>query len=319
MVIPLTTVDPLGTITIATPCHVPWREMSGDHRSRHCRQCERQVYDLSAMTTAESLELFGDPTQRPCIRLYRRSDGRVMTADCPVGIRARIWRRLRRRAAWAGSLFAVLFLQSCRNYTQGLWGEPPSREPDYPLLCKDGPKQGKEVVVALFITTNPAIGPISAGTEETLSSNIAKKVPELSKESPNPQKLTVLDHQKINQFKNRNPAWESKNPAELGQKLGVDFVLTIRVEKMSLYQLDSQNRHYQGAADVKVDVYDVNAVPGQAKYSYLLPFNYPRTHPIPVDTMPQKRFEQDFFEHLATEIAIKHVMHKISSGIEENN
>ena len=29
------------------------------------------------------------------------------------------WRRLRRRAAWAASLFAVLFLQACRTATQG--------------------------------------------------------------------------------------------------------------------------------------------------------------------------------------------------------
>ena len=64
-------------------------------------------------------------------------------------------------------------------------------------------------------------------------------------------------------------------------------------------------------------IYDVNAGAGEPKYSYVLPFTYPRTHPIPVDTMPQKRFKQDFFDHLATEIAMRHIRHKDSLEVEE--
>ena len=110
MAIPLPTLDVLETLTIATPCTVPWDEMSGDDRTRFCGRCRRHVFDLSAMTTAEASDLLGAPGGRPCVRLYRRPDGRVMTADCPVGVRARIWRR----AVWAASLFALLFLPACR-------------------------------------------------------------------------------------------------------------------------------------------------------------------------------------------------------------
>jgi hypothetical protein len=120
MAIPLPTIDPLDAITIATPCNVPWREMRGNDRSRFCGQCQKRVFDLSAMTTAEATALLGDPDNRPCMRLYRRPDGRVMTSDCPVGIRARIWRQLRRRTAWAASLFAMLFLPSCKTATMGM-------------------------------------------------------------------------------------------------------------------------------------------------------------------------------------------------------
>jgi hypothetical protein len=120
MAIPLPALDALDAITIATPCDIPWGEMRGDDRFRFCGQCRRQVFDLSAMTTAEAKELLGDPGNLPCVRLYRRPDGRVMTADCPVGLRTRIWRRLRRRAAWAASLFAMLFLPACKTLSQGL-------------------------------------------------------------------------------------------------------------------------------------------------------------------------------------------------------
>ena len=120
MAIPLPTLDPLDAITIATPCTVPWREMRGDERSRFCGQCQKRVYDLSALTTAEATELLGDQGNRPCIRLYRRPDGRVLTADCPVGLSNRVWLRLQKRAAWAASLFAMLFLPACKQAFQGM-------------------------------------------------------------------------------------------------------------------------------------------------------------------------------------------------------
>jgi hypothetical protein len=117
MPIPLPTLDALESITIATPCAVPWGTMSGDDRSRFCDQCQRQVFDLSAMTRAEAVALLADLGRRPCVRLYRRPDGRVLTSDCPAGVRVRVWRGLRRRAAWAASLFAMVLLPACR--TQG--------------------------------------------------------------------------------------------------------------------------------------------------------------------------------------------------------
>jgi hypothetical protein len=120
MAIPLPTIDVLESLTIPTPCNVPWDEMQGDDRSRLCGQCKRQVFDLSEMTTAEATELLADPTNRPCVRFYRRPDGRVMTTDCPVGLRGRIWRQLRRRASWVASLFAMLFLPACRTPFMGM-------------------------------------------------------------------------------------------------------------------------------------------------------------------------------------------------------
>lgn len=135
MTIPLPTLAGLDPLVIPTPCTVPWGQLQGDDRSRFCGQCQRQVFDLSAMTTAETVELLSDPTNRPCVHLYRRSDGRVMTTDCPVGLRARVGRRLRRRAAWAGSLFAMLSLPSCRTAMQGSPGIGPG---DYSRAIENG-------------------------------------------------------------------------------------------------------------------------------------------------------------------------------------
>jgi hypothetical protein len=123
----------LNSITIASPCQVAWEGMDGDEQIRFCARCSRQVFDLSLLSTAEVTKLLDDEGGTPCVRLHRRSDGRVMTADGPVDVRDAILRRLRRHAAWAASLFALLFFPGCRSFvTQGFpvrHIEPPPTAP----------------------------------------------------------------------------------------------------------------------------------------------------------------------------------------------
>lgn len=111
------TLDVLNAIEVASPCAVSWEGMRGDERVRSCDQCQQRVYDLAEMTTAAANELLGSAGSQPCVRFYRGRDGQMVTADSPAGLPGMIWRRLRRHAAWAASLFAVLFFPGC---TQGL-------------------------------------------------------------------------------------------------------------------------------------------------------------------------------------------------------
>src|SRR5262245_1344011 len=85
--------SPLDEIRIASPCRVPWGSMQGDDRVRHCSECKLQVYNIAALPRDEAEELL-QRTGRLCLRLFRRSDGTVLTQDCPVG-----WRAVRRKAA----------------------------------------------------------------------------------------------------------------------------------------------------------------------------------------------------------------------------
>lgn len=117
MVVPLPVVNALDAVAIPTHCPVSWDEMEGNDRTRFCAQCQQKVHDVSELTTAEAIALLG-AEKPPCLRIYRRDDGRVMTADCATR-RERVWKWLGRRSAWAASLFAVLFLSGCRTATQG--------------------------------------------------------------------------------------------------------------------------------------------------------------------------------------------------------
>jgi hypothetical protein len=79
-------------LTIETPCKMRWDEMTGDARVRHCGACQLNVYNVSEMSTSE-VEALLQPGGRVCARVYRRSDGTVVTGDC-----RRVWREQRAEA-----------------------------------------------------------------------------------------------------------------------------------------------------------------------------------------------------------------------------
>jgi hypothetical protein len=194
----------------------------------------------------------------------------------------------------------------------------PKVSAEYPLTFKDGPKKNKdEIVVAMFVTVAPGSGPLFAGVEGKLAGDLAKKLPEMAKEYK--QKIVVREPAQVNRFKMNNKNWNLMSPAEWGRKLDADYVIEINLKNMSLYQPGSLNNLYEGHAEVEVSVYDVDAGAGDPKYSYVHPYSYPRTGMLDATTLPVNRFKQDFMEHLATELAMKHVDHKQGSGIAEGS
>jgi hypothetical protein len=72
---------PLHVISIAQPCREDWSAMSPVSRARFCAHCQRQVHDLSTMTTAEADDLLCRAAGRLCVRYRAAPDGRVATLD----------------------------------------------------------------------------------------------------------------------------------------------------------------------------------------------------------------------------------------------
>src|SRR5689334_23652874 len=85
--------SPLENIRIASPCSANWNEMYGNDRMRFCGQCKLNVYNLSGMSREEAENLVTNAEGRLCVRFYRRTDGTVITENCPVG-----WARVKQRA-----------------------------------------------------------------------------------------------------------------------------------------------------------------------------------------------------------------------------
>jgi hypothetical protein len=85
--------------------------MEGDDQCRFCSLCQKNVYNLTGLSDAESRQLIEEKDGRVCVRFYQRSDGTVLSSNCPVGA-ADGRRRIRQRVtalAFAGFVAAGIW------------------------------------------------------------------------------------------------------------------------------------------------------------------------------------------------------------------
>jgi len=94
-------------IRIASPCKAEWNGMRGDNRLRYCAECHLNVYDFSSMSKAEIDDLLDNREGRICGRFYQRSDGTVLTQNCPVGLRRAFRNASRLAASFLSAAFAL--------------------------------------------------------------------------------------------------------------------------------------------------------------------------------------------------------------------
>ncbi len=97
--------------------------MEGDHVVRFCGECKKNVYDLRYMSRAEGEALLLKSGEA-CVRMARRADGTVITADCPVGRADQRKKAAAVAAVGAGLIAATALLWKVRSEP------PPSSELD---------------------------------------------------------------------------------------------------------------------------------------------------------------------------------------------
>ncbi len=115
--------DFLNSIYIASPCEVQWKDMDGSDQVRFCKSCKKNVFNISAMSTNDAVKLLTENTQeRPCVKLYKRADGTLITDNCPVGLRKARERCL--KVAAKILFFIGLSVLAQKVQAQGLVGAP---------------------------------------------------------------------------------------------------------------------------------------------------------------------------------------------------
>jgi hypothetical protein len=97
----------LSNVSIASPCNADWSQMAGDERVRFCGSCQKNVYNISAMTAEEADRLIAQKEGELCVRYYKRADGTILTADCAVGVRKKRVRRAVAGLAFGTGLMAA--------------------------------------------------------------------------------------------------------------------------------------------------------------------------------------------------------------------
>jgi len=112
----------LEGLRVASPCPAKWEDMVGDDRVRFCGSCAKNVYDLSAMTRDEAERFVASRTEAVCVTFRRRADGRVLTSDCPVGVRRR--RRFGVGVVAFAAVAAAVTMATSRPLVSSGAGEP---------------------------------------------------------------------------------------------------------------------------------------------------------------------------------------------------
>jgi hypothetical protein len=115
-------ISPLDNVKLAYPCKTTWDSMAGDDRVRYCDKCQLNVYNLSGMTKQQAEKTVSSTEGRLCVSFYRRTDGTILTQNCPVGLAA-VKQRVANTVSLALSVLVTFFT------AVGLYSFFPKTEP----------------------------------------------------------------------------------------------------------------------------------------------------------------------------------------------
>lgn len=95
----------LDRICIAMPCSMDWDSMQGNDEVRLCGGCNKNVYNISAMSKQRAEKILSN-TEKPCLHIIRKQDGSIVTDECPNWLKPirRTWKNC---IGIAVSIFAV--------------------------------------------------------------------------------------------------------------------------------------------------------------------------------------------------------------------
>jgi len=147
--------SPLDNLKIASPCSASWNEMYGNERKRFCGDCKLNVYNLSGMTRDDAEQLLASSEGRLCVRYYRRSDGTILTKDCPVG-----WAKMRQRlSVYATAAFSLVLTFLTGVFFVSLFRRADVAGPGLPTIFAVPTPEPLMGAVAI----NPTMGKIEMG------------------------------------------------------------------------------------------------------------------------------------------------------------
>jgi hypothetical protein len=132
----------LNKVQINQPCSTAWESMAGDDRSRFCSECDKIVYNLSAMTRREAEALVREADGKLCARLVRDTNGSIVTVSEPIGLNL-----VKLRASkWAGAVVATML-----SFSNQVNGQTPIQRNEPQMVHSEQPtKKGS--------TTSPQHG-----------------------------------------------------------------------------------------------------------------------------------------------------------------
>lgn len=90
----------------ASSCSIQWEDMTGTDEFRLCQQCKLYVYDFKDMNYEEACLSVFKREAKGDVQLWKRSDGKFLTVDCPEGVK----KKRTKVMMWVGSALAVMVI-----------------------------------------------------------------------------------------------------------------------------------------------------------------------------------------------------------------
>ena len=102
----------LDAVDVPVPCSESWDEMTGGEKQRFCASCEKDIHNISAMTSREARKLLYESNEKLCIRIEKDADGKIKTLKKQL-------HQITRRAPIAASVLSASLTFSALTYAQG--------------------------------------------------------------------------------------------------------------------------------------------------------------------------------------------------------
>jgi hypothetical protein len=112
----------------------------------------------------------------------------------------------------------------------------------------------------------------------------------------NEDKVSLIPIGKVQEFKNTHPGWQDMHPAEVGALFKVDYVISLEINSVSLYETGSAHMMYRGRSSVSVTLIEVkkpDEVPERNEFTCVYPTEAKGPEPVEPET-PPARFREKF-------------------------
>jgi hypothetical protein len=213
---------------------------------------------------------------------------------------------LRRRTILL-SLWGSILIVGC-SFPQSLYFiMPEAKDPaDLKRLADPDGKKEVKVVLWTYMALDPREEFIQA--DRRLAAMLAEELHRLSEE--NKEKVTIVRPNLVEQYKSRHSNWQALEPAKVGHDFNADYVVSLEINKLSLYEPKANQQIYRGQTEILVSVVDMKNPdePQQKEFTDRYPTEA-RGDMTPLDITPYQ-FRDKFLEHVAKRLAFYFVDHK---------
>jgi hypothetical protein len=213
-----------------------------------------------------------------------------------------------RRRGFLLSMCGVAMAVGC-NFPSGLYFlMPEAKEPaEYKRVASDDKKKEVKVVIWTYSALDPRLEFIQA--DRQLTDLLAKQIDQLSKE--NEEKVKVISPRRVEEYKNMNPNWKSLDPEQVGQFFKADYVISLEINQLSLYEPNAHETLLRGRARILVSLVDIKN-PDETLQPHEFSDTYPEEMRGAYDSldMHPMQFRQMFLQHLARRLSYSFVNHQ---------